>query len=200
MKNLFRTYGVLGVIQLIIFKVRTKLMFSNARIIRFPISIRGRKHINLGSRLTTGVGCRLEAYSDFNNGKTLIFGNNIQINDYVHITAMRKVTIGNNVLMASKIYISDCTHGYYDGGDNDSSPAESPINRKYKISEVLIEDNVWLGESVAVLPGVKIGKGSIIGANSVVTKNIPKNSIAVGSPAKVIKKYDEIKKKWMKVD
>ena len=68
--------------------------------------------------------------------------------------------------------------------------------RSYNISEVIIEDNVWLGEFVSVLPGVKIGKGAIIGSNSVVTKDIPANTIAVGSPAKVIKKYNFETKKW----
>ena len=109
---------------------------------------------------------------------------------------MNKVVIGDNVLMASKIYISDCSHGFYEGGDNDSNPDQIPMDRKYKVGEVIIGDNVWLGEFVLVLPDVIIGKGSIIGANSVVTKNIPAYSIAVGSPARVIKKYNFSTQRW----
>jgi len=190
------TYGFLGLLKIIFEKINTVLFFSNSRLIRLPIIIRGKKYIDFGYGLTTGVGCRFEAYRNLKSKKTLKIGNNVQINDYVHITAMANVTIGDNVLMASKIYISDCSHGFYNGGEVDSSPEQYPIDRSYNISEVIIEDNVWLGEFVSVLPGVKIGKGAIIGSNSVVTKDIPANTIAVGSPAKVIKKYNVETKKW----
>ena len=63
----------------------------------------------------------------------------------------------------------------------------------------MIEENVWLGDGVCVLPGVTIGKGSIIGANAVVNKNIPAYCIAAGVPAKVIKKFDEQLKQWVAV-
>ena len=196
---MIRTYGFFGLIKLIIQKIRTIIFFSGSRLIRFPIIIRGKKHIDFGSKLTIGVGCRFEAYNNQKSKKSLIFGKNIQLNDYVHITAMNNVVIGDNVLMASKIYISDCSHGFYSGEEMDSSPEQHPIDRSYNISEVVIEDNVWLGEFVSVLPGVTIGKGAIIGSNSVVTKDIPANTIAVGSPAKVIKKYNFETKKWEKI-
>ena len=192
-------YGFLGLLKLIVDLFKTKLLFNKSRLIRFPIIIRGRRYIDFGSKLTTGVGCRIEAHENQNSKKSLIFGKNIQLNDYVHITAMNNVVIGNNVLMASKIYISDCSHGFYNGEEMDSSPEQYPIDRSFNISEVIIEDNVWLGEFVSVLPGVKIGKGAIIGSNSVVTKNIPPNTIAVGSPAKVIKKYNFETKKWERI-
>ena len=196
---MIRTYGFFGLIKLSIQKIRTIIFFSSSRLIRFPIIIRGKKYIDFGSKLTTGEGCRFEAYNNQKSKKSLIFGKNIQLNDYVHITAMNNVVIGDNVLMASKIYISDCSHGFYSGEEMDSSPEQHPIDRCYNISEVVIEDNVWLGEFVSVLPGVTIGKGAIIGSNSVVTKDIPANTIAVGSPAKVIKKYNFETKKWERI-
>jgi lipopolysaccharide O-acetyltransferase len=196
---MIRTYGFFGLIKLSIQKIRTIIFFSSSRLIRFPIIIRGKKYIDFGSKLTTGEGCRFEAYNNQKSKKSLIFGKNIQLNDHVHITAMNKVFIGDNVLMASKIYISDCSHGFYTGEEMDSSPEQHPIDRIYNISEVIIEDNVWLGEFVSVLPGVTIGKGAIIGSNSVVTKDIPANTIAVGSPAKVIKKYNFETKKWERI-
>jgi lipopolysaccharide O-acetyltransferase len=64
---------------------------------------------------------------------------------------------------------------------------------------VVIGDNVWIGESVCVLPGVSIGEGCIIGALSVVTKSIPAYSIAVGSPARVVKQFDFEQNKWKKI-
>ena len=191
-------YGLLGIIKMLINLIRTKLTFQNARIIRFPIDIRGKKFIQVSKGFTTGVGCRIEAYPKTDK-KVLFFGENFQMNDYVHITAMECVKIGKNVLLASKIYISDCSHGSYSGDQNDSNPNEIPKDRKMFSKPVVIEDNVWLGEFVSVLPGVTIGNGAIVGANSVVSKNIPANVIAVGSPAKPIKKFNFTTNKWEKI-
>ncbi|MCR5188785.1 MAG: hypothetical protein K6C97_07595 [Treponema sp.] len=77
-----------------------------------------------------------------------------------------------------------------------SNPNEHPVNRKLSAKPVINHDDVWIGEMVSILPGVEIGKGAIIGANAVVTKSIPKYSIAVGNPAKVIKKYNFETKLW----
>jgi lipopolysaccharide O-acetyltransferase len=183
---------------ILIWLVRTKIFYGKARLIRFPFDIRGRKYIDLGIKLTTGIGCRLEAFSD-NGQKTMRFGKNIHLNDYVHICSMKDVYIGNNVLMASHIYISDNSHGNYKGSEYDTSPEISPINRPYYISPINIADNVWIGEGVVVLPGVSIGQGSIVGANSVVTENIESYTIAVGAPAKPVKRYNVKKRIWEKI-
>lgn len=195
------TYGFWGFLKMCWFYVFTKIFFSGSRIIRLPIDVRNKRFIDFGKKLTTGFGCRLEACPPDKslNIKTLVFGDSVQMNDYVHITAMESVKIGNNVLMASKIYISDCSHGSYAGDTNDCNPKSIPIDRPLFSKPVIIEDNVWLGEFVSVLPGVIIGKGSIIGANSVVSKNIPPNVIAVGIPAKPIKKYNFETQKWEKI-
>ena len=192
----FEVYGFWGVLKLAINIMRTRLFFSNARIIRFPIEIRGKKHIDFGLNLTTGVGCRIEAYPVMRYKKVIVFGKNVQLNDYVHITAMNMVYIGNNVLMASKIYISDCTHGSYKGNEDDSLPISIPIEREYSISQVIIEDNVWIGEGVSILPGVTIGKGSIIGANSLINRSIPDGCMVVGNPGRIVKKFNETTKRW----
>lgn len=191
-------YGILGVLMLAINLVRTKFVFKNARIIRFPIDIRGKKFIKVSRGFTCGVGCRIESFPISDNA-TLFFGENFQMNDYVHITAMEKVEIGKNVLLASKIYISDCTHGSYSGDSSDSSPEVAPSIRALSSKPVMIEDNVWLGEFVSVLPGVTIGRGTIVGANSVVSKSLPSYVIAVGSPAKPIKKYNFNTLRWEKI-
>lgn len=196
--DILKRYNIFKLLQLVYFKLRTILVFKDARIIRFPIDIRGKKFIKVSKGFTTGVGCRIEAYPE-NNKQTLFFGENFQMNDHVHITARESVKIGNNVLLASKIYISDCSHGSYSGDENDSHPESIPHDRPLFSKPVVIEDNVWLGEFVSVLPGVTIGKGSIIGANSVVSKNIPSNVIAVGSPAKPIKKFNFATNNWEKI-
>jgi len=197
--KIIKQYTFFGAIQIACFAIITKIFFRPARIIRFPFDIRGKKYIRWGSGFSTGRGCRIEAYPIDIKKVVLEFGKNIQINDYVHITAMQQVKIGNNVLMASKIYISDCVHGSYSGEKEQSNPDVPPVQREYVCKSVFIEDNVWIGEFVSILPGVTIGKGSIIGANSVVTKNIPPYVIAVGAPAKPIKKFNFETGKWEKV-
>ena len=195
---MLENYGFFGSFRMFINLVRTKLTFKDARIIRFPIDIRGKKFIQISKGFTTGVGCRIEAYPQ-NKEKTLFIGENFQMNDYVHITATEKVIIGKNVLLASKIYISDTSNVSYAGDENDSSLDSVPMERKMITKSVIIEDNVWLGEFVSVLPGVTIGKGSIVGANSVVAKSLPPYVIAVGSPAKAIKKYNFQSQRWEKI-
>lgn len=193
------TYGMLGTFKMFYFYLRTKLFFRKARLVRFPIDIRNKRNIDFGLNLTTGVGCRIECFPNkVTSEKLLKFGKNVQINDYVHITAANSVEIGNNVLMASKIYISDCTHGSYIGDANDSDPMTVPVERAISVKSIKIDDNVWLGEFVSVLPGVTIGKGTIVGANSVVSKSLPPYVIAVGSPAKPIKCYNFDTQKWEK--
>lgn len=191
-------YSIPQIIQLGIFKLRTYFVFPNAKIIRFPIDIRGKKYMEVGKGFTTGFGCRLEAYPE-RNQKTLFIGDNFQMNDYVHISAMERIDIGNNVLLASKIFISDLSHGSYSGDENDSHPDSIPKNRKLFARSITIEDNVWLGEFVSVLPGVTIGKGTIVGANSVVSKTLPPYVVAVGTPAKPIKKFNFETNRWEKI-
>jgi len=194
------TYGVIGILKMCFYYINTKLFFPSARLVRLPIDVRNKKYIDFGTNLTTGFGCRIESFPKFKNGnKVLVFGNDVQMNDYVHITAMESVKIGNNVLMASKIYISDCSHGSYGGNENDSDPDMIPIARPLFSKPVVIEDNVWLGEFVSVLPGVTIGKGTIVGANSVVSKSLPEYVIAVGSPAKPVKKYNFETRIWERI-
>lgn len=194
-----KRYTILGLQKLIFSYLITKLFYSKSRLIRFPFDIRNKSNIDFGIGLTTGVGCRIEAFPNIKDSIVLQFGNNVQINDYVHITAMESVKIGNNVLLASKIYISDCSHGSYFGDGNDSSPNTIPTARPLFAKPVFIEDNVWLGEFVSVLPGVTIGKGTIVGANSVVAKSLPAYVIAVGTPAKPIKKFNFETSRWEKI-
>jgi len=191
-------YGFWGILRLSSYYIRTRLFFPSTRLIRFPIEIRGRRYIDFGRQLTTGVGCRIEAYPLMNKEIIIRFGENIEINDYVHIAGIKSITIGNSVLIASKVFISDIQHGNYTGDKEHDPPHRAPNDRSLSAEPVIIEDNVWIGENVAILKGVTIGKGSIIGANSVVTKSIPDGSIATGNPAKIVKRYDDKTKKWEK--
>lgn len=196
MKNYIQRYGLRNMIKLAINVVRTKIFFPKSRLIRFPFDIRNKRLIDLGIGLTTGIGCRIEAYPLYNKTKIIKLGNNIEINDYVHIAGIQSISVGNNVLIASKVFISDIQHGCYSGETQHDSPNSVPKERKLSSDPVVIEDNVWIGEGVTILKGVTIGMGSIIGANSVVTKSIPKHTIAIGNPAKPIKTFNEKSNKW----
>jgi acetyltransferase-like isoleucine patch superfamily enzyme len=193
-------YSFLGKIHLIASFIYTKIFHPKARLVRLPFDIRNSKFIQIGKGFTSGRNCRIESFPEDMNQKTpnLIIGNNVQINDYVHISARQKVIIGDNSLLASKIFISDLSHGSYDLLNSDS-PETIPSERALHSKEIIIGKNVWIGESVCVLSGVTIGDGSIIGALSVVSKSIPSNSIAVGSPAIVIKKFNFKENIWERV-
>ncbi|HDY85187.1 hypothetical protein LCGC14_0881120 [marine sediment metagenome] len=191
-------YGLVGGIKLIIQLIRTRIFYRPARLIRFPIFIRGKKFIKFGVGFTTGVGVRLDALGSEN--KTQIeFGDGVQLNDYVHIGAIEKVVIGNNVLIASRVFISDHNHGLYNGDNEHSSPDELPAVRPLFANPVIIEDRVWIGENACILPGVKIGSGAIIGAGSIVTKDVLAETIVAGNPARKIKQFDRKTMQWVAV-
>lgn len=197
MINLFEKYSLLALISLFFDYIFTKLNYPKARIIRRPFYIRGKKYIKINAGFITGVGTRIDAFP-IDKGVCVQIGKNVQFNDYVHVASVRSVVIGDNVLIASKVFITDHNHGSY-GAKNPSSPMVPPIERELSSAPVRIEDNVWIGEFVSVLPGVTIGIGSIIGTMSVVTKDIPPYSIAIGSPARVVKQYNFDRKIWEKV-
>lgn len=158
--------------------------------------MRGKSSISYGEGLTTGHACRFDLPGE--NKKTLIIGKNCEMGDNVHIVAHEKVSIGDNCLMASKIFISDTNHGDYNG-DTQSSPETAPNDRELITSHVSIGNNVWIGENVCILPGVKIGSGCVIGANSVVNKDIPDKCVVAGAPAKVVKIYNTDTRRWERV-
>ncbi|WP_428444404.1 DapH/DapD/GlmU-related protein [Photobacterium profundum] len=151
----------------------------HARVIRLPFRLRNLGTLIGAKRLTVGVGARVDIF----NNAILSIGDDVQLNDYVHIGCAESVHIGNNVLIASRVFITDHDHDYSNSNVN-LKPIEWPL----KTLSVSIGDNTWIGENVSILKGVNLGCGCIVGANSVVTKSFPENSVIVGSPARMLKK------------
>jgi len=120
-------------------------------------------------------------------------GDGAYLGHRVAIAACQEMFIGKDVVFADNVYITDLLHGYED--------INLPIFKTPLVSAgpVVIEDQVWLGQRVSVMPNIRIGRHSVIGANSVVTKDIPPYCVAAGVPAKVIKKYNPNTCKWERV-
>ncbi|MBT1704891.1 acyltransferase [Chryseosolibacter indicus] len=168
------------------YKKAFKYIGSNYNFGDYPIIVNP-QFISIGDNFISLYHLRLEAISKYNDqvfSPEIVIGNNVIINPYCHIGCTNRVVIGNDVLLASKVFISDHFHGTIDGSESDIAPAKRKLNSK---GPVIIEDKVWLGENVVVMSGVTIGKGSIIGANAVVTRSVPPYAVAVGVPAKVTK-------------
>ena len=153
-----------------------------------PQQLRGERYISIGKGTCIDRHSILTAWDYYENesfAPRISIGEKCYIGEYSHITAINDIYIGNNVLTGRYIYISDNSHGDPSDITQRSIP---PINRSLKSKgAVIIEDNVWIGERVCILSGVKIGYGAIIGANSVVTKDVPPFSVSAGVPAKVIR-------------
>ncbi|AMR32930.1 acetyltransferase [Mucilaginibacter sp. PAMC 26640] len=159
-----------------------------------PLKIDGASNIYIGSGVTIAYKTWLGALPQTGQvACKLVIGNGSSIGHFNHIYATTNITIGRNVLTADKVYISDNLHSY----ENVNLPiSHQPIKQ---ISTVTIGDGAWLGENVCII-GANVGKGSVIGANSVVTKDIPDYCIAVGSPARIIKRYSFEAGAWLKSD
>ena len=177
--------------------VLTKAFFRGARLVRRPVFVRGRRHLSFGPGLTTGYGCRFDLGGARVDGTTLRIGRNCRLGDRVHIVASERVEVGENCLMASNIFISDTSHGSYQG-THQSAPETEPNDRPLSSRPVRIGDNVWIGENVCILPGVTIGDGAIVNASAVVTRDIPPGTIVAGVPARVLKRWDEATGQWRK--
>lgn len=120
----------------------------------------------------------------------IIIGDGVSLGEYSHITSSNSIKIGNGVLTGRFVLISDNSHGKNDSTDIDFPP----INRNViSNGPIIIEDNVWIGDKVTILSNVHIGKGAIIAANAVVTKDVPDYTVVGGCPAKVIKQIKVLK-------
>ncbi|MBQ3584023.1 MAG: acyltransferase [Lachnospiraceae bacterium] len=154
-----------------------------------------RKLIHIGKETTILEHSRIQLYPErVNQTPHIYIGDGCYIGYYFSILAGADVRIGNHVLVASHVLISSENHGI--NPESEIEYMEQPLTG----ASVVIEDGCWIGENVCILPGVTIGKKSIIGSGSVVTKSVPPYCIAAGNPARIIKKYNFTSHQWEKCD
>lgn len=189
----YKRYSFLGIFILILNICYTKVFWPKFKLLRIPFHIRNQGKIIGGCDLISGRGLIIDILS---TSACLRLGKNIRLSNNVHIGCIKSVSIGDDVLIASNVYISDHSHGVYKN-KSQSNPLVPPNLRPLSSSEVRIGDRCWLGENVCVLQGVTIGSGSVIGAGAVVTSDIPENSIAFGVPARVAKRWNAENLEWV---
>ena len=153
------------------------------------------KGVHIGDNVNIFAGGWIQTIPEYRQDKfepELTIGDGTYIGHRCHIIICDKMSIGKDVTIADNVYITDNLHGF-----EDISCGVMPQPLKVP-GPVSIEDEAWIGERVCIMPNVSIGKHSVIGANSVVTKDIPEYCVAAGVPAKVIKRYNKDKNEWEK--
>lgn len=176
---------------LLLNKWRFKHIGKNIRVYR-PLRVDGIDNISLGNDVIVHDYTWLAALPLTGQDVQLVLNDGVTLGYFNHIYATNSIIIEKNVLTADKVYISDNLHSYEDIA---LPVIKQPIKQ---CKPVVIGEGSWLGEHVCVI-GASVGKHCVIGANSVVTKDIPDYSIAIGAPARVIKKYNFNRKQWLKI-
>ncbi|MEE9364206.1 MAG: acyltransferase [Cellulophaga sp.] len=144
------------------------------------------------NRFDIGSLTTIESYCTVNNGSgDVILGDKVRVG--IGSVIIGPVTMGNGSGLGQNVFVSGFNHGFLDGTKNSS---QQPLS----IKQTIIEEDAHIGANSVVLAGVTIGKRCQIGAGSVVTKDIPPFSVAVGNPARVIKRYNENTNQWEKIN
>lgn len=160
---------------------------NNAFMSAYATNLQGLKYIHVGDNTYIGRNAQLTAWDSFAEKQytpNITIGSNCLLRDGIHITAIGTITIGDNLLTGTNVLITDNAHSGEDKEAMALSPKDRPLTSKGAIT---IGDNVWIGNNACIMPCVTIGDGAIIGANSVVTHDVPAYSVAAGVPAKVFK-------------
>lgn len=174
-------------------KHRFKSVGQHSRIVK-PLRIDGYHFITIGNKVIVREGTWLAAVPLTGNDNVhLTLEDGATLGHFNHIYATESIIIEKDVLTADKVYISDNLHNYED--------VTLPIIKQpiKQCNPVVIGEGSWLGENVCVI-GASVGKHCVIGANSVVTKDIPDYSVAVGSPAKVLKYFNVSTNSWERIN
>ena len=152
-----------------------------AKIIK-PMRILGKRNMFIGDRVHILNGARLEAISEYAGKKLspkLVIGDRTTIEQSCHIIATDELVIGKDCVFSAFVYISDCNHQYIPGIRINDTELE--------IKKTKIGNGVFIGIGARIMPGVTLGDGCVVGANAVVTHDVPERAVVAGVPAKIIK-------------
>lgn len=174
-----------------LYKKQFKYCGENTKLY-LPYLALSKKNIAIGDKTEILPGSRIQSYPSSGRTPDIIIGKNCYFGYNLSILAGDDIIIDDYVLIASNVLLTSETHGM------DPTNEIPYMDQQLSVKSIHIKKGCWIGEKVCVLPGVTIGEKSIIGAGSVVTKSIPDYCVAVGNPAKVIKKYNFEKKNWEK--
>lgn len=184
----------------IFFKLQVRRLGKNTEL-RFKGRVIGGKHITIGDNVRLDSRWLMAVFPFYakkenpvnSNGKGIIIGNGTSSNRNLTIYCAEYVNIGNNCMLGGGVLITDNNHGM--NAESELFYQEQSLTSK----EVIIGDGCWIAQDCLILAGSHIGEKCIIAANSVVTGDIPPYSIAAGSPASVIAKWDFRKHCWQKI-
>lgn len=167
--------------------IKRNIKYTGQNVIIMPGStIIGGGNLKIDDNSYVAKGCVLSTWASYKGhlfNPKLTIGKNVSLGEYNHVTAINEVSIGDGVLTGRWVTITDNSHGNLID-DITERPSERTLFSK---GVVKIEANVWIGDKATILPNVCIGEGAIIGANSVVTKDVPPYCVMAGNPAKVIR-------------
>lgn len=170
--------------------------FGKNSIIQKPLLIYNKKSIFVGKNVTIRPGLRIEPikqYCSQNFKPKIIISDRVTIEQNCHIVSANEVIIGKDVTIAGFSFITDCDHDYRD-------ISKGILEQQLLVKKTKIGDQSFIGMGARIMAGVTVGKHCVIGANSVVTSDLPDYAVAVGIPARIIKKYDPSTKTWKKTD
>jgi len=173
-----------------------------------PRSIVNAGAMHIGSEVKLGQGSELKANIRFPGGwmrhpqgqhiaqtfePYINIGDRVTATAALQVVAFKEIVIEDDVMFAANVFVSDGSHG--------TTTGETPY--KYQgitnIAAIRIGRGSWIGQNTVIMPGVTIGELAVIGANSVVTRDVPARSVAVGAPARVVKRWDLTAQRWQKV-
>jgi len=152
-----------------------------------PIFLLGTNKMFIEERVRIFPGLRAECHD---KGRLFIH-ENVTVGQNFHVTCMRDLHIRSGTIMSGDVMITDIDHEYKD-------PAKSVIDQPYIYSRTDIGENCFLGFGVRIQAGTTLGKGCIVGANSVVRGDFPDHCVIVGAPARVVKRYDQASGQWQR--
>lgn len=158
--------------------------FGKNTLLASGVKILTPQNVSVGNSSSIMSNSIIETYAIDGKRPELEIGNHVSIGEYSHITCTNRIVIGNGVLTGRFVLITDNSHGDLTEEEANIPPLSRAIHSN---GPVFIGDNVWIGDKATILPNVTIGKGSIIAANAVVTKDVPEYSVVAGVPARIIK-------------